>query len=72
MLLQFFYPYDNACVEGFFATAKKRLIYTKKYATMEQVKQDVDDYIENFYNRKRLHSYLGYMSPARYRLRNCA
>ena len=31
---------------------------------MEEVKQDVDDYKENFYNRKRLHSYLGYMSPA--------
>ncbi len=72
MLLQFFYPYDNACVESFFATAKKELIYTKKYATMEEVKQDVDDYIENFHNRKRLHSYLGYMRTAQYRLRNCA
>ena len=71
MLLQFFYPYDNACVESFFATAKKELTYTKKYA-IKEVKQDVDDYIENFYNRKRLHSYLGYMSPAQYRLRNCA
>ena len=39
---------------------------------MEEVREDVDDYIENFYNRKRLHCYLGYMSPIEFRLKNCA
>lgn len=43
---------------------KKELIDTKNYAIMEAVRQGVDGYIENFYNRKRLHSYLDYMSPA--------
>ena len=61
-------PYDNSCVESFFATLKKELIFRKKYATMEEVKTDLYRYIELFYNRKRLHSTLGYMSPVAYRL----
>ena len=44
------------------------LIFRKKYATMEEVKTDLYRYIELFYNRKRLHSTLGYMSPVAYRL----
>ena len=63
-------PYDNSCVESFFATLKKELIFRKKYATMEGVKTDLYRYIELFYNRKRLHSTLGYMSPVAYRLAN--
>ncbi len=55
-------PYDNACAESFFVTAKKELIYRKQYAIIDEVWKDETDYIENFYNRKRLHSYLGYMS----------
>ncbi len=39
---------------------------------MEDVKTDVFRYIELFYNRKRLHSSLGYMSPVDYRLAHCA
>ena len=62
-------PYDNACVESFFATAKKELIFRKQYDKMEDVEADIYDYIENFYNRKRLHSYFGYMSPVEYRLK---
>ena len=61
-------PYDNSCVESFFATLKKELIFRKKYATMEGVKTDLYRYIELFYNRKRLHSTLGHMSPVAYRL----
>ena len=61
-------PYDNSCVESFFATLKKELIFRRKYATMEEVKTDLYRYIELFYNRKRLHSTLGYMSPVAYRL----
>ena len=55
----------------FFASLKKELIYRKKYDTIEEVKTDVFRYIELFYNRKRLHSSLGYMSPVEYRLKNC-
>ena len=65
-------PYDNSCMESFFAILKKELIYRKKYATIDDVKTDVFRYIELFYNRKRLHSSLGYMSPVEYRLKNCS
>ncbi len=65
-------PYDNACSESFFATAKKECIYLKNYATMKKVKRDIFEYVEIFYNRKRMHSYLGYMSPVEYRLAHSA
>ena len=61
-------PYDNACSESFFPTAKKECIYLKNYVTIEEVKRDIYEYVEIFYNRKRMHSYLGYMSPVEYRL----
>ena len=61
-------PYDNSCVESFFAGLKKECIRRKKYDTIEEVRSDLFKYIEIFYNRKRLHSTLGYMSPVEYRL----
>ena len=42
----------------------------KKYEKIENVKRDMFEYIELFYNRKRLHSTLGYMSPVEYRIAN--
>ena len=63
-------PYDNSCVESFFATLKKECIYRKSYATIEEIRHDVFEYIELFYNRKRMHSVLGYMSTVEYRLAN--
>ena len=60
-------PYDNACVESFFSTAKRECLYRKEYVTMEEVKTDLFYYIELFYNRKRMHKTLGYMSPVEYR-----
>ena len=65
-------PYDNARSESFFATAKKECIYLKNYATMDEVKTDIFEYAELFYNRKRMHSYLGYMSPVEYRMTHSA
>ena len=62
-------PYDNSCMESFFATLKKERVYRRNYDTMEEVRQDMFRYIELFYNRKRLHSVLGYMSPVEYRLK---
>ena len=51
-------------------TKTKELTFRRKYATIEDVKTDLYRYIEIFYNRKRLHSSLGYMSPVAYRLAN--
>ena len=60
-------PYDNACCESLFATTKKELIYRKKHDTMEEINRDLFRYIELFYNRKRMHSKLRYLSPVDYR-----
>jgi putative transposase len=55
--------WDNACVESFWATLKTELVNHEHYATHEQARQSIFEYIEVFYNRKRLHSSLGYLSP---------
>jgi transposase InsO family protein len=55
--------YDNACMESFFHTLKTELIYFNKYQTRSEAKQSIFEYIEVFYNRKRLHSSLSYKSP---------
>jgi transposase InsO family protein len=65
-------PYDNACAESFFSTAKRECIYRKEYATIEEVKTDLFEYIELFYNRKRMHKTLGYKSPVDFRLSKTA
>lgn len=57
-------------MESFFATLNKELTFRKTYATIEEVRTDLYRYIELFYNRKRLHSTLGYMSSVDYRLSN--
>ena len=61
--------WDNACVESFFGTLKRELVYHRHYATREEATQDIFEYIEVFYNRKRRHSTLGYDSPAEYEAR---
>ena len=58
--------WDNACVESFFGTLKKELVHHRHYATREEAKQDIFEYIEVFYNRQRRHSTLGYRSPAEF------
>ena len=58
--------YDNASMESFFKTFKVELVYQERYATREEAKQSIHSYIEVFYNRQRLHSSLGYRSPAEY------
>ena len=63
-------PYDNSCMESFFASLKKEYFYRREYATIDEVRKDLFYYIEVFYNRKRLHSSLGYMSLVAYRLKN--
>ena len=60
--------YDNAVAESFFSSLKKERIRRRIYNTREEAKSDVFDYIEMFYNSKRRHSYLGYVSPQDYEL----
>jgi putative transposase len=55
--------YDNAMMESFWATLKTELIHQEHYATRSQARQSIFEYIEVFYNRQRLHSSLGYLSP---------
>lgn len=58
--------WDNAPTESFFHSLKIEEVYNKKYETREEAKNDIFDYIEVFYNKKRIHSYLGYKSPEEY------
>jgi transposase InsO family protein len=58
--------WDNAVAESFFATLKTELIDRRSWATRAQVRRAVFEFIEVFYNRQRLHSSLGYLSPAEY------
>ena len=55
--------WDNAPMESFFATLKMERVYRRKYQSREQARQDIFQYIEVWYNRKRRHSSLGYLSP---------
>jgi transposase InsO family protein len=55
--------YDNAMMESFWSTLKTELVHLERYATRQQARQSIFDYIETFYNRRRLHSSLGYVSP---------
>ena len=61
--------WDNACIERFFGTLKRELVYHRRYATRNEATQDIFEYIEVFYNRQRRHSTLGYHSPAEYEAR---
>ncbi len=58
--------YDNACIESFHSLLKKEMVYCKKFKTKQQAYEEIFRYIEFFYNRKRIHSALGYLSPVRY------
>jgi transposase InsO family protein len=58
--------YDNAPMESFFGTLKSELVNHRQYATRAEARSDVFYYIEAFYNRRRRHSSLGYLSPEAY------
>lgn len=55
--------WDNAPMESFFASLKKELVHREKFASVEEAKASLFEYIEVFYNRQRRHSALGYRSP---------
>lgn len=58
--------WDNAVAESFFATLKTELVYRHSWPTRSAARLAVFEFIEVFYNRRRLHSALGYRSPAEY------
>lgn len=62
--------YDNSAAESFFATLKKDLIHRQSWPTKEEARRAIFDYIEVFYNRKRLHSTLGNLSPEEFEMIN--
>ena len=55
--------WDNAAIESFFSTLKRERVYRREYATRDEARADVFDYIERFYNPRRRHSTLGLVSP---------
>jgi putative transposase len=59
-------PYDNAKAESFFKTLKQEEVYLKEYRSFEDAEANLDAFLEQVYNTKRLHSSLGYVPPAEF------
>ena len=59
-------PWDNADMESVFGSLKTEIIHHRHYKTRDEARRDIFEYIEIFYNRVRLHSALGYRSPAQF------
>lgn len=58
--------YDNAVAESFFSSLKNEIIHHRDYRTRDEARTEIFDYIELFYNRKRLHQSLDYQTPMKY------
>src|SRR5262249_18733813 len=56
-------PFDNASCESFMKTLKREEIYANRYDSLEHLRVNIEEFIEEYYNRQRLHSALGYRSP---------
>ena len=61
-------PYDNASCESFLKTLKREEIYANQYRDLGHLRENIADFIENYYNRVRLHSALGYRPPVEFEL----
>ena len=59
-------PYDNATCESFFKTLKGEEIYASNYQDLEHLLEGIGSFIERYYNQRRLHSALGYLSPVEF------
>jgi putative transposase len=60
------YPYDNARCESFLKTLKQEQIHCQRFGTLEELRAKLAEFIDEYYNRERLHSALGYRSPAEF------
>ena len=58
--------WDNAPTESFFNSLKNERVHSARYATREQAEADLFEYVAVFYNRRRRHSTLGYVSPTQF------
>jgi len=56
-------PYDNAACESFMKTLKREEIYVHKYRDIADLRAHIEEFIDQYYNRQRLHSALGYRTP---------
>jgi putative transposase len=63
-------PYDNASCESFMKTLKREEIYANGYDNLEQLRANIEEFVEEYYNRQRLHSALGYRSPEEFEQRS--
>jgi transposase InsO family protein len=61
-------PYDNASCESFMKTLKREEIYASEYRDLEQLRQHLEEFIDSYYNRVRLHSALAYLAPEEFEL----
>jgi len=64
--------YDNAAMQSWNRSLKVEAIHGERFATLEKAKTEVFEYIEVYYNRSRLHSTLGYVSPDQFEIQNTA
>ena len=58
--------YDNAVAESFFSSLKNEVVHHRNYQTRDEARTEIFEYIELFYNRKRLHQSLDYQTPMKY------
>ena len=58
--------YDNAVAESFFSSLKNEIVHHRDYHTRDQARSEIFEYIELFYNRKRIHQSLNYQTPMQY------
>ena len=58
--------YDNAITESFFGTLKRELVHHCSFSTRQEAQSTIFRYIEGFYNRKRRHSAIDYLSPEQF------
>ena len=58
--------WDNSAMESFFSSLKIERVHRRMYVTRDQARADAFDYVERFYNVRRRHSTIGYLSPVEF------